>query len=153
MRKMGMLIAVAMMGCATTNQGTTASETPRPLLRVFDNGGGRVLDFDRGVAAYEHAWDTGVLPGAQSHGAPMRDSGWTGQREGSLQVSARTQSYADGTTIYRELAADGAGHLVRIRFYDTHMDGTRQGFRLDGTLPGSVAFGSSGAGGALSAHR
>jgi len=105
------------------------------------------------VQVYEHTWETGVLPGASSHGQVVRDSGWIAHRDGELKVSARTQVFADGTAIYREVTADASGHLVRVRFYDTHADGSRQGFRLDGTLPDSVAFAPAPLGGTLSAAR
>jgi hypothetical protein len=129
------------------------AEGRRPVLRVFANGSGRIVDFDRGVQPYEQAWESGVLPGASSHGAVVQDSGWASHRDGERTINARTQLFADGTAIYRELTADATGHLVRVRFYDTHSDGTRQGFRLDGTLPSSLAFAPAPLGGTLSAAR
>jgi hypothetical protein len=157
MRKMGMLtmamVAVVAMGCTSAyavENGTAPVKTAKPLLRVFENGSGRIVNFDQ-VASYERAWDTGVLPGASSHGAAQSDSGWTDRREGCLTVTARTQTFADGTTIYRELTTDAAGHLVRVRFYDTHADSARQGFRLDGSLPTSLAFAPTSSGSTLAA--
>jgi hypothetical protein len=151
MRKTVHILAVVAMGMLVG--GTARAEARRPLLRVFENGSGRVVSFDRGVQTYEHVWETGVLPGASSHGQVVRDSGWIAHRDGELRVNARTQVFADGTAIYREVTADSSGHLVRVRFYDTHSDGSRQGFRLDGTLPDGVAFAPAPLGGTLSAAR
>lgn len=140
MRKMGMLITVAMaMGCANT-QTLTAAQSARPQVRVFGGGSGRVVAFEPALSTCERAWSTGVMPGAQAHGQAVRDSGWTVTRQGQLQISSRTQEFADGTIIYRELSADASGHLIRVRFYDTHADGARQGFRVDGPLPDEIAF-------------
>ena len=157
MRKMGMLMAMAAMvamGCTSAyavENGTAPLKTTKPLLRVFENGSGRIVNFEQAVASYQRAWETGVLPGASSHGAAQSDSGWTDRREGCLLVTARTQVFADGTTIYRELTSDAAGHLVRVRFYDTHADSARQGFRLDGSLPASLAFAPTSSGSTLAA--
>src|SRR5262249_8052267 len=104
-----------------------------------------------GVAVYEHAWETGVLPGAAPHGAPLSDSGWIEHREGCLHLRARTESFADGATLYRELTEDAAGRLVRGRFFDTRSDGERLGFRPEGRLPDAVAFAPAGR--ALAASR
>jgi hypothetical protein len=150
MGKIAMVLVAATVGMGLC--GSARAEGKRPLLRVFQNGSGRVEDFDR-VTMYEHVWETGVMPGATSHGVPVRDSGWTAHRQGELQVSSRTQVFADGTSIFREVSMDAGGHLVRVRFYDTHADGARQGFRLDGTLPNSVAFASPSLSGTMSAAR
>lgn len=156
MRKMGMLMIVAMgldgMGCASTElEPTAALEAGRPVLRMFGNGSGRIVEIGQGVVSCRQAWEIGVMPGARSHGAPVRDSGWAAQREGTFSVTSRTQLFADGTTIFRELTSDASGHLVRIRFHDTHSDGRRQGFRVDGHLSDPVAFGVVPIGGILSA--
>ena len=157
MRKTGMLmmamVAVVATGCTSAyavENGTAPLKTAKPLLRVFENGSGRIVSYEQ-VASYEKAWESGVLPGASSHGAAQSDSGWTDRREGCLLVTARTQTFADGTTIYRELTSDAAGHLVRVRFYDTHSDSARQGFRLDGSLPASLAFAPTSTGSTLAA--
>jgi hypothetical protein len=140
MRKMGMLLTVAMaMGCANT-QAMAQAESPRPHVRVFGDGSGRIVESEPGLAVCERAWDTGVMPGGQAHGQAVRDSGWTVARQGELQITSRTQEFADGTTIYRELSANASGQLVRVRFFDTHADGARQGFRVDGPVPNAVAF-------------
>lgn len=140
MRKMGMLFTVAMaMGCAST-QTMAAADSAGPRVRVFGDGSGRVVGFEPALSTCEQAWSTGVMPGAQAHGQAVRDSGWTVAQKGQLQISSRTQEFADGTTVYRELSADASGHLVRVRFYDTHADGARQGFRVDGPLPDEIAF-------------
>ena len=158
MRKTGMLmmamVAVVATGCTSAyavENGTAPLKTATPVLRVFGNGSGRIVDYEHTVASYEKAWESGVLPGASSHGAAQSDSGWSDRREGCLRVTARTQTFTDGTTIYRELTSDAAGHLVRVRFYDTHADNARQGFRLDGSLPASLAFAPTSSGSTLAA--
>jgi hypothetical protein len=148
MRKMGTMMMVAAVGMVVGSANAYAEKAApakaRAVLRVFGNGAGQIVDFASASAAYERAWETGVLPGASSHGAAISDTGWTSSSDGSQRITGRTQTFADGTVIYRELTTDIAGHLTRVRFYDTHADGARQGFRVDGTMPDSLAFVSAG---------
>ena len=146
MGKMGTMMMVAAVGMVVGSANAYAEKPVKAhaVLRVFGNGAGQIVDFASAGAAYERAWDTGVLPGASSHGAAISDTGWTSTSDGSQRITGRTQTFADGTIIYRELTTDSAGHLTRVRFYDTHADGARQGFRLDGTMPESLAFVSAG---------
>lgn len=134
MGKTGMMVLVmaAVVGCATTFVGTAAAEE-KPMAKMFGGGTGHVVDFARHAADLERAWAAGTLAVAEAHGALVRE-----QRSEGVDARGKTvrvtQYFADGTTVYRELTMAPCGDILRIRLYDTHADGSRSGFRVDGNL-------------------